>query len=89
MPGGDKTEWFHGAGCNFCGNTGYLGRVGIYEVLRLTEELRELIVRGAALQDIRSVALMQGLETLQGQSLHLVEDDVTTISEVLRTSYVI
>ncbi|HEY1738744.1 MAG TPA: GspE/PulE family protein [Acidimicrobiia bacterium] len=88
VPGGDKTEWFHGEGCNFCGNTGYLGRVGIYEVLRLTEELRELVVRGAALQDIRSVALMQGLETLQGQSLHLVEDDVTTISEVLRTSYV-
>jgi type IV pilus assembly protein PilB len=89
MPAGDKTEWFHGTGCNFCGDTGYLGRVGVYEVLRLTDELRELVVRGAALQDIRSVALLQGLETLQGQALHLVEDDVTTISEVLRTNYVI
>ena len=46
------------------------------------------MVRGAPLQDIRSVALIQGLQTLQGQALHLVEDDVTTVSEVLRTSYV-
>ncbi len=88
VPDGEKTEWFRGEGCNFCGNTGYLGRVGIYEVLKLTEELRELVVHGAPLQDIRSVALIQGLETLQGQALHLVEDGVTTISEVLRTSYV-
>ncbi len=88
MPDSEKTQWFHGEGCNFCGNTGYLGRVGIYEVLRLTEELRDLVVHGAPLQDIRSVALIQGLQTLQGQALHLVEDDVTTVSEVLRTSYV-
>jgi type IV pilus assembly protein PilB len=88
VPDEDKKEWFRGSGCNFCGNTGYLGRVGVYEVLRMTEELRELVVRGAPLQDIRNVALIQGLETLQGQALRLVEDDVTTISEVLRTSYV-
>ncbi len=89
VPDGDKQDWFKGSGCNFCGNTGYLGRVGIYEVLHLSDELRELVVQSAPHQEIRAVALHQGLQTLQSQAIRLVADDVTTVSEVLRTSYVL
>ncbi len=86
--GDPKTEWFHGAGCNFCGNTGYLGRVGIYEVLKITDEMKGLIVNSASHEEIRSMALEQGLFTLREQALRLVEEDATTVDEVLRTVYV-
>ncbi len=87
--GAEKTEWFHGAGCNFCGNTGYLGRVGIYEVLKITDEMKKLIVDNAPHEEIRSLALTQGLFTLREQALRLVQDDSTTVDEVLRTVYVL
>jgi len=89
--GGDplKLNWYHGTGCNFCGNTGYLGRVGIYEVLRITDELRLLIVANASIDDIRAAALKEGLKTLRDQAIRLVTEDVTTTSEVLRTVYVL
>ena len=85
----EKLEWFHGAGCNFCGDTGYLGRVGIYEVLKITDEMKALIVQSAAHEEIRSLAISQGLFTLREQALRLVAEDVTTVSEVLRTVYVL
>jgi type IV pilus assembly protein PilB len=89
--GGDplKPQWYHGTGCNFCGNTGYLGRVGIYEVLRISDELRSLIVANASIDDIRAAALAEGLKTLRDQAIRLVSEDVTTTSEVLRTVYVL
>ncbi len=89
--GGDplKLNWYHGTGCNFCGDTGYLGRVGIYEVLRITDEMRLLIVANASIDDIRAAALKEGLKTLRDQAIRLVTEDVTTTAEVLRTVYVL
>ncbi len=87
--GAEKLEWFHGTGCNFCGNTGYLGRVGIYEVLKITDEMKKLLVESASHEAIRTLALEQGLFTLREQALRLVDEDVTTVEEVLRTVYVL
>ena len=77
-----------GAGCNFCGGTGYFERVGVYEVLSVTEEIRELIVNGASHNDIRAVAQRQGMRALRDQAIRLVAEGTTTIAEVLRTVYV-
>jgi type IV pilus assembly protein PilB len=78
-----------GAGCNFCGGTGYFERVGVYEVLAVTDEIRELMVRGASHTEIRDVARAQGMRPLRDQALRLVAEGTTTIAEVLRTVYVL
>jgi type IV pilus assembly protein PilB len=89
--GGDpaKTEFVYGTGCNFCGNTGYYDRVGIYEVLGVTDELKELIVQNAPHAALRKLAIEQGMRTLRDQAVQLVMQDKTTIAEVLRTVYVL
>jgi type IV pilus assembly protein PilB len=85
----DKTEFKHGNGCNVCGQTGYYDRVGIYEVLPITDDLKELIVERASLAALREAAVSVGMHTLRDQAVDLVETDVTTIAEVLRTVYVL
>jgi type IV pilus assembly protein PilB len=83
-----KEQWWHGAGCNFCAHTGYADRVGVYELLRINEDIRELIVKEAPQDELRAAAKYHGLLTLRDQAVRLVEADVTTIAEVLRTVYV-
>jgi type IV pilus assembly protein PilB len=83
-----KERWWHGAGCNFCAHTGYADRVGVYELLRVNEDIRELIVKEAPQDELRAAAKYHGLRTLRDQAVRLVEADVTTIAEVLRTVYV-
>jgi type IV pilus assembly protein PilB len=85
----DKTDFLRGAGCNICGQTGYYDRIGIYEVLPITDELKELIVARASLADLRDAAEAIGMRTLSNQAIDLVATNVTTIAEVLRTVYVL
>jgi type IV pilus assembly protein PilB len=87
--GADKEVFVQGAGCNFCDNTGYYDRVGIYEVLAVTDELKQLIVSDASNAELRALAVEQGMRTLREQALQLVQQDKTTIAEVLRTVYVL
>jgi type IV pilus assembly protein PilB len=87
--GPDKTEFKHGAGCSFCDNTGYYDRVGIYEVLQITDEFKDLIVSNAPHAELRQLAIEQGMKTLREQAVQLVTQDQTTIAEVLRTVYVL
>jgi type IV pilus assembly protein PilB len=74
----------HGRGCERCNNTGYKGRVGLYEVMEVTEELRELILVGASALELRRKAVEGGMITLRGSGLRKVKDGVTTIEEVVR-----
>ena len=84
-----KTDFVQGRGCNVCGQTGYYDRVGIYEVLPITDELKELIVTEGSLSALRAAAAALGMRTLRDQAIDLVEANVTTIAEVLRTVYVL
>lgn len=86
--GGDPKEVFYrGAGCNFCSETGYQDRVGVYEFLHMTPEIRRLLVGWATQDELRRVAINQGMRTLRTEGLSLVTQDVTTISEVIRSIY--
>jgi len=78
----------HGTGCNFCSQTGYLERIGVYELLPITDEVRELIAERASHDDMRKLARTQGVRTLQEESLRLVTAGVTTLAEVMRAIYV-
>ena len=82
------SDFQHGAGCHFCAHTGYLERIGVYELLTVTDEVRELIVDRAPHDDIRKVAHSQGMRTLQEQAVRLVRDGTTTVAEVMRSIYV-
>jgi type IV pilus assembly protein PilB len=73
-----------GAGCDKCNNTGYKGRVGLYEVMEIGEELRELILVGASGLELRRKAVDEGMITLRRSGLHKVMEGVTTIEEVAR-----
>jgi type IV pilus assembly protein PilB len=84
-----KDSFLHGEGCVFCSQTGYQGRIGVYEVLKVTDEMKSLIVANASHDDLKELAIEQGMITLQDQALRLVERDVTTVAEILRTIYVL
>ncbi|HEU4935824.1 MAG TPA: type IV-A pilus assembly ATPase PilB [Vicinamibacterales bacterium] len=73
-----------GTGCEKCNNTGYKGRVGLYEVMEIGEELRELILVGASGLELRRKAVEEGMITLRRSGLYKVMDGVTTIEEVAR-----
>jgi type IV pilus assembly protein PilB len=85
--GPEKDVFFHGTGCNFCGNTGYQDRIGVYELLRMTPEIKRLIVGWATQDELRRLAQKQGMRTLTEEAISLVAQDVTTISEVIRSIY--
>lgn len=71
-------------GCAYCNNTGYRGRIGVYEIMPITPALREVISRGGGAEEIQKVALKEGLTTLRLGAAKLVLKGVTSISEVER-----
>ena len=75
---------YKGRGCAACGNKGYKGRVGLYEVLEVTDEVRELILVGASSLEIKRKAIEQGMISLRGSGLIKVAAGLTTLEEVIR-----
>jgi len=73
-----------GAGCEKCNNTGYKGRVGLYEVMDLTDEVKELVLVGASSLELRKKAVEEGMITLRQSGLRKIKDGMTTLEEVLR-----
>src|SRR6266699_3293384 len=73
-----------GAGCDKCNTTGYKGRVGLYEVMEIGEELRELILVGASGLELRRKAVDEGMLTLRASGLRKVKEGMTSIEEVVR-----
>ena len=73
-----------GAGCDKCNKTGYKGRVGLYEVLDVTDEIRELVLVGASALELRKKAIDEGMITLRRSGLRKVQAGMTTIEEVAR-----
>jgi type IV pilus assembly protein PilB len=75
---------YRGRGCKNCNGTGYKGRIGLYEVMEITEELRELIIIGASAMELRRKAIELGMITLRESGLCKLRDGVTTIEEVVK-----
>ncbi|QQS32255.1 MAG: type IV-A pilus assembly ATPase PilB [Acidobacteriota bacterium] len=75
---------YKGRGCQVCNNTGYKGRVGLYEVMEITDELRELIIIGASAMELRRKAIELGMITLRESGLYKLREGITTIEEVVK-----
>ncbi len=75
---------FRGQGCERCSNTGYKGRLGLFEVMEIDDEVRELILSGASAYELRQKAVQNGMLSLRESGLQKIRDGVSTLEEVVR-----
>jgi type IV pilus assembly protein PilB len=83
----ESVKAFKGTGCAQCNSSGYRGRVALYEVMTLGDELKELVLEGASTEEIKRCAIRNGMKTLRMSGLTKVKEGVTSIEEVLRVSF--
>lgn len=77
---------YRGAGCHACNNTGYRGRVALYEVMPLYEQIRELVLMGASAAEIKKESIRLGMTTLRRAGINKLKEGLTSIEEVIRSS---
>jgi type IV pilus assembly protein PilB len=77
-------KFFHGKGCDVCNNTGYKGRVGLFELMIMNDTLRELVMQNASIDDLRKAAMSFGMVSLREAGLAFSADGTTTLDEVVR-----
>jgi general secretion pathway protein E len=83
---GINTTTYHGAGCEECRHTGYRGRTGIFELMLITEEIRQMVLEKASSNIIRQKAISQGMQVLRECGMQKVNEGITSIEEVLRVT---
>ncbi len=86
--GENKKEFLVGSGCRFCSNTGYHGRTGMFEIMTLSDKLRSMLLNKDALSKLREEAISEGMVTLIRDGMLKVKSGATTLSEVLRNTYI-
>ena len=77
---------FQGVGCPQCNGTGYRGRIALYEVMPISEELRDLVLNGASASEIKRCAVSLGMKTLRQSAISKLKEGVTTVAEVVRVT---
>ena len=82
-----EVKIFRGRGCPACNNTGYRGRVALYEVMVIGEEIRQMVLEGAPADELKKAAVANGMKTLRMSGLAKVREGITTVEEVLRVSF--
>jgi type IV pilus assembly protein PilB len=80
------TTVFRGRGCRNCSDTGFKGRIALYEIMELTEELKEFVLNGASSMELKREAIRLGMMTLRQSALHKLCEGITNLGEVLRVS---
>ena len=79
-----KKTFYHGRGCEQCAGTGYRGRVGVFEVLRMTDEVKRMVSLRASAHEINARAIEEGMLGMRADAVSKVAADMTTLSEVIR-----
>lgn len=80
--------FFYGKGCKDCNNSGYKGRIALFEIMQMTDRLRDLIMTGASTHEIQALAREEGMNTLRDSGLIHIYDGITTIEEVVKETIV-
>ncbi len=78
---------YKGTGCTACGGTGYKGRIALYEVMTVKDEMKESILKGASTMELKKEAIKLGMRTLRMAGLVKIKEGVTTLDEVLRVTF--
>jgi type IV pilus assembly protein PilB len=84
----DKATFYHGRGCTHCAYTGFRGRIGVFEVLPITDAVKRLVSARASAQEIREQAIREGMTTLRADAVQKVGTDLTTLAEVIRCVWI-
>lgn len=87
MPQGQEAVIYEPGGCHMCNNTGYYGRIGVYEIMEITPKLKEIISKNGNADEINKVAMEQGMKTLRVAASKYVLSGVTSISEMKRIAF--
>ena len=74
-------------GCKYCDNTGYKGRIGIYEIMTITPKIKSMISKGNSADEIKEVAITEGMSTLKASAAKCVLDGTTSVSEMVKVTY--
>lgn len=85
--GEERSKFLYGSGCKSCASTGYRRRMGIFEILHISDEIRALLLKGATSAELRAQAIKEGMVTLLSDGMFKVKSEITTPSEVLRNAY--
>ncbi|MBC7287045.1 MAG: type II/IV secretion system protein, partial [Armatimonadetes bacterium] len=83
----EKIRFYRGRGCQYCRNTGYQGRVALYELMIMNDELRDAVARGATATQLRQIAIRTGMKTLKHDGLVKIHHGITTASEVISVMF--
>ena len=83
----DKVTFYRGKGCQFCRNSGYKGRIGVFELLSVDNDIRELILQRAPTHVLRQAALDAGMTSLKQDVMNKILEGITTMEEALRVVY--
>ena len=86
-PGTAPVKIFRPKGCKLCDNTGYKGRIGVYEIMELTHDLKLVIAKGGSADDIKNQALKEGMSTLRMSATRYVFEGITSITEMKKVSF--
>jgi type IV pilus assembly protein PilB len=78
---------YKGKGCEKCNNTGYKGRVAIYEVMPISDKIRDMILHEASMNEIKQQAIAEGMSTLRMSGLKKIKEGITTIEEVMNATF--
>ena len=84
---GDNVTVYDPCGCPLCNETGYYGRIGVYEIIEMTPELRQIITEHGSTEQIKTMAMSQGMHTLRMSAAEYVLEGVTTVDEMLKVSF--
>lgn len=83
----EEIDLYQAAGCPMCNGTGYTGRTGIYEIMRISPALKQIIARGGNAEQIKEQALKEGMHTIQMSAMELVRTGITSFAEMLRITF--
>jgi type IV pilus assembly protein PilB len=81
------TSLYRGAGCTICNNTGFKGRIAIYELMLLNDQIKQFILKGVSSGDLKKEAVKSGMSTLKTSALKKMKQGLTTLEEVLRITH--
>jgi type IV pilus assembly protein PilB len=77
---------YRGKGCGTCNNTGYKGRIGLYEIMFFNDEIGEFVLNGASTLELKREAVRQGMRTLRASGIAKINEGMTSIEEVVRVT---
>jgi type IV pilus assembly protein PilB len=81
-----RATLFKGAGCRTCGDSGYKGRIALYEVMPMTDRLKEMVLQGASSAELKQEMIAEGISTLRMSGINKIMDGVTTVEEICRVT---